>query len=113
MLFGVGSFPLGIGATVVTLLVLAATNLSEKWLLQKSLAELCIRYRAPRNAGRARFTAAMAAHAIESTVVAEKGTVEGYELSANISWKPEGSEQALLSDLQNDPEVTSFHLVRR
>lgn len=111
-LFGVGFFPLAIGGTIATLLVLAASDLTERILPQKKIAELNICYDRSIENGHAYFMEFLAGHSIDPLTVSEKMGPESYELETTVSWKHEKSDRDLVAALRSDPKVIRFQLVR-
>jgi putative Mg2+ transporter-C (MgtC) family protein len=110
VLFGVGFFPLAAGATLATLIVLAAADLTEWLLPQKRMAELTVRYERSAEDSYSYLLGVITAHAITHSTVSERVTGDAHELSTTISWKEAKRERALAATLRSDPKVLSFNL---
>lgn len=113
VLFGVGFYALAIGATFATIVVLAATGLSERLIPQKKLAELIVRYRRGSEDGFPSVMAIMDAHGIKPIEISERANEDVYEFAATISWKEAGRDRALAAALQRHADVVGFDLIRR
>jgi len=111
-LFGVGFYSLAIGGTLAAVIVLAASNFTERVLPQKKIAELNICYQRSIENGYAYFIAFLARHGVRELAVSEKVSAEFYHLEATISWKKDESDRALVDALRDDPKVISFELIR-
>ncbi|RYG58105.1 MgtC/SapB family protein [bacterium] len=113
VLFGVGFYPLAVGATLATVVLLAAVNLTDRLIPQKKLAELTVRYRRSLDDGYPSVMAILETHQIRALDINESLQAEVYQIAATISWKEAGLERGLAASLQKDPDVIGFELVRR
>jgi putative Mg2+ transporter-C (MgtC) family protein len=111
VLFGVGFFPLAAGATLATLVVLAAADLTEWLLPQRRMAELTVRYDRSEGDSYSYLLGVIAAHRISHSPVSESLTGHASELATTISWKEAERERALAAALRSDPKVVSYSLV--
>ncbi len=110
ILFGVGFYILAIGATVATLLVLAAADLSERLLPQRRFAQLSVRYRRGAEDKPADFTALLAAHGIKHLEISQRLDGDVYEIRATIGGTTAENESLLTQALLSSPNVTGFDL---
>lgn len=110
ILFGVGFYVLAIGATVVTLLVLAAAEITERLLPQRRFAELTVRYRRTSNSTLEIFTRTLAKHGITHLAVSQRMEGDIYEVSTTIAGGTTETEAALMLALRSDPDVAGFDL---
>jgi len=113
ILFGVGFYLLAIGATVATLLVLAAADITERFLPQRRFAELKIRYRRTCADIPDRFAQTLSSHGIEHLAVAQRLDGDVYELGTTIAGGGAAALASLASDLRKDPDVLGFDLDNR
>jgi putative Mg2+ transporter-C (MgtC) family protein len=113
VLFGVGFYPLAIGATLATLFVLAAAGVTERLIPQKRLAELTIRRGRSAQDGFVEVMAMLDARGIKPIGISERTENDVYELATTISWKEAGRDRDLAAAMQRDPQVVGFDLIRR
>lgn len=113
VMFGVGFYLLAIGATVATIIVLAAADVTEQILPKKKVAELTIRYHRSTEDGYSRFRATLMSHGIAPLAVSERVDADIYELTTTIFWKEAERDRALAAAMQSDPSVIGFELIRR
>lgn len=110
LLFGVGFYALAIGATIATLLVLGAADLTERLLPQRRYAELKVRYRRTRSDALDHFCKTLAAQAIKPLAISQRMQDDIYEITAAVEWRHDPSETALTTALRADEEVLGFDL---
>ncbi|KKC25685.1 MgtC/SapB family protein [Sphingomonas sp. SRS2] len=113
VLFGVGFYVLAVGATIATLLVLAAADITERFLPQRRFSQLRIRYARDAGDTPGGFTALLAAHGIKHLAMSQSLQNEIYEISATIGGTTAAKEASLTSALRADPEVIGFDLDNR
>lgn len=113
ILFGVSFYSLAIGATIATLLVLAAADLSERFLPQRKYAHLKVRYRRTLGDGLARFKNDLATHKIDALAISQRMDGEVHQVSTVIESKNFTNMDALVSALQIDPDILGFDLDNR
>ncbi len=112
VLFGVGFYTLAIGATLATFVVLAASDLTERYLPRRKTAELNVAYHSSAAKGWANLSAILTAHAIDTLSFSESFNADVHGLKTIILWQKNGSDRALVDDLMADPTVASFSLIR-
>ncbi|RYE50009.1 MAG: MgtC/SapB family protein [Hyphomicrobiales bacterium] len=110
ILFGVGFYVLAIGATVATLLVLAAADLSERLLPQRHFAQLSVRYRRGSDDTPATFIALLAAYGIKHLDVSQRLDEDVYEIRATIGGTTADNEGLLTKALRSNTNVIGFNL---
>lgn len=110
ILFGVGLYGLAIGATVVTLLILAAADLTERILPQRKFATLKVRYRRTICDGLERFNKALADHEINALAISQRMDSEAHEFSTTIGFAGSANANDLVSCLQRDADILGFEL---
>lgn len=113
VLFGVGFYLLAMGATLATIIVLAAADITERLLPQKKVAQLTIRYQRSTEDCYACFIAVLMDHGVVPLAVSERVDASIYELMTTIIWKEVDRDRALAVALQSDPNVIGFDVVRR
>lgn len=113
VLFGVGFAQLAILGTIVTVAVLAAASLTERFLPQKNVAELTIRYRRSDKDSYPSVMELITTHGLRPSLISEHAEATFYELTATVTWKKIGCERSLAAALQLEPEVIGFDLARR
>lgn len=112
VLFGVGFYSLAIGGTVATILVLAASDLTERFLPHRQTAELTVVYDVSEGKSWSDLSALLAEHRIEAMDVSESVDAKKHELTTIIFWRNGDSDRALVDALRADPTVSGFNLVR-
>jgi putative Mg2+ transporter-C (MgtC) family protein len=110
ILFGVGFYVLAIGATIATLLVLAAAGVSERLLPQRRFAQLSVRYRRGADDTPASFAALLAAHGIRHLDASQRLDGDIYEIRATIGGTAADKEDLLTRSLRSNPDVIGFDL---
>lgn len=113
ILFGVGFYSLAVGATVATLLVLAAADVTERLLPQRRFADLTVRYRRASADTLDEFTATLAACGFKHPATSQRLRGEIFEISTTVAGGTTRGEAALTAALRGDPNVTGFHLDNR
>lgn len=112
-LFGVGFYSVALGGSLATLVVLAASHLSERLLPKRNYGELTVRYRRTDDDSMTAFLAAIADNDMQMSSISEQVEADIYELSATISWKKLDGQRALTSALRRDSNVIGFDLNMR
>lgn len=110
ILFGVGFYRLAIGATIATLLVLAAADLTECFLPQRNFAGIKVRYRRTDADRLAHFVATLAEHGVAHLAISQRVEGDVHEISTTISTRADVAGVALASTLRADPEILGFEL---
>lgn len=110
ILFGVGFYLLAVGATVATLLVLAAADVSERLLPQRRFSQLKVRYCRTAGDTSAIFTGVLAVHGVRPFAISQRLQGDIYEISATIAGATPTKEASLIAALRADPNVTGFDL---
>lgn len=110
ILFGVGFYALAIGATIATLLVLAAAGVSERLLPQRRFAQLSVRYRRGADDTPASFSALLAAHGMRHLDASQRLDRDIYEIRATIGGSTADNEGRLTQSLRSNPDVIGFDL---
>ncbi len=113
ILFGVGFYVLAVGATVATLLVLAAADLTERLLPQRRFSQLRVSYHRLAGGTPDSFTALLAAHGIRHLAMSQRLHGDNYEISATIAGATAAKEASLTAALRSHPDVTGFDLDSR
>ncbi|ATE67060.1 MgtC/SapB family protein [Rhizorhabdus dicambivorans] len=113
ILFGVGFYMLAIGATLATLIVLAAVHLSERAIPQRSFAELTVRYRRTIPQGRQRLADLIRTHGMRPHAISERVDGSVLELETMVGWSSDVSQAALTAALRDDAEVIGYAFITR
>jgi putative Mg2+ transporter-C (MgtC) family protein len=110
ILFGVGFYTLAIGATIATLLVLAAADLTERLLPQRRYSQLKVRYLRISRETPDTLTALLAAHGIRHLGMSQRLEGDVYEVSTTIAGNTVANETSLGATLRTDPKILGFDL---
>lgn len=113
ILFGVGFYRLAVGATLLTLLVLAAAGLTERFLPQRSFADLKVRYKRAGTEQAAHFIATLAKYGMSPMGISHRVEGEVHEVCTMIGLGGRADGAALSAALQTDPDVVAFELRMR
>jgi putative Mg2+ transporter-C (MgtC) family protein len=106
----VGFYALAIGATIATLLVLAAADLTERLLPQRRYAELRVRYRRSVGDAPRRFRDTLAAQDIKPLTLSHRLDGDTYEIGTTMTWHRTADETGLVAALTADADVVGFNL---
>jgi len=110
ILFGVGFYRLAIGATLATLLVLAAADLTERLLPQRRFCDLTVRYRRGATDRLVCLTGLLNAHGIRYLDITQRVTRARHEVSTTIALGSSADAAALSRALQADTDIVGFEL---
>ena len=110
ILFGVGFYFLAVGATIATLLVLAAADITERFLPQRRFSQLKVRYARTASDTPDGFTALLAAHGVKHLAISQRLHDNIYEISSTIGGTTAAKEISLVGALRADPNVVGFDL---
>lgn len=108
ILFGVGFYKLAIGATLASVLVLAAADVTERLLPQRRFTDLVVRYRRDGTDRLAGLTALLDDHGAQPRDISQRVTRGWHEVSATLALKSKFDAAALSQALQADPDILAF-----
>lgn len=115
MLFGVGLYSLGLGATVLVIAVLGALRLFDDIIPQQSVAQFVIRFAREEAPNGTALRAQLRAQGVRNSTFSTKLLAEGriVEFSANIRSNRWSQMEKLLDVLREDPRVLEYELYPR
>ncbi len=115
MLYGVGLWPLAVGATVLTLLTLAALRLIDEVIPQQATAWLAVRFRREGAPSGAELKAQLRGLKVRNSTFSHRLLDRGemVEHSANVRAKSWKDIDAMMDALGKDPRVLEFELLPR
>lgn len=108
VLFGVGFYGLALLGGLATLLVLAASRLTEALLPQRQYAEIRIKFRGREAASLPRLRELLASHALQAQAISQEAVGDEVELSTNVAGYTEARVQRLADVLHADSAVIQF-----
>ena len=113
VLFGVGFYGLAVGGALVTVAVLGAVGVTEKFLPHRAHADIKVRYLRGAGVTQADFRALLSAHGLTAAAISQSVQNEVLEFGATVESRASLNTDTLSEALRRDPEVTGFDCLPR
>jgi putative Mg2+ transporter-C (MgtC) family protein len=111
VLIGIGFYELAILGTVATVLVLAAVTITERFVPQRRIVHLKVRYRRTEAVSKREFGAMLSDHDLKVITTHQRAYDEVLEHGAIANGYNEDRDERLSAKLTNDPAVVGYEIV--
>jgi putative Mg2+ transporter-C (MgtC) family protein len=115
MLFGVGMYPLAIGATLLVVLVLSALRLFDKVIPKQAVAQVILRFTREGAPSEPELTAQLATLGVKASTLSQKLTQKGamVEYAGNLRGRRWDDIERLAQAMRADARLVEFELIPR